>query len=36
MTKKEFISMLLSASIAQVTVISTPDYNGGRELCVLF
>ena len=36
MKKNEFISMLLSAAIAQVTIISIPDYNGGRELCVLF
>lgn len=36
MTKKDFISTLLGAAIAQVTIISTPDYKGGRELCVLF
>lgn len=36
MNKKEFMDLLLCAAIQSVTIVSVPDYNGGRQMAVFF
>lgn len=36
MKKKDFMELLLCAAIQSVTIVSVPDYNGGRQMTVLF